>query len=46
MSEPTPINKMLEEIVDAVNSMTAEESRAAEYRAGYGGPSDYRSFWD
>jgi len=39
--------KMVEEVVDSLNNMTADEARAIERAHGYGiKPNDYRSFWD
>jgi hypothetical protein len=47
MTEPTEFHKMVQEVVDMVNNLTAEEARAIERMHGYGiSPYDYRSFWD
>lgn len=44
---PTPVSKMVDEVVNFVNNLTADEARAIERSFGYGiHPNDHRSFWD
>lgn len=46
-NKPTPVSKMVEEVVDFVNNMTYEQGQAIARAHGYGiRPNDYRSFWD
>lgn len=46
MRENDRLKKMVGEVVDSVNNMSAEDGQAAAWSAGYGRPGDHRSFWD
>jgi len=45
-NNPKSVSEMLAETVEMVNNLTADEARKIEHAHGYGGPGDYRSFWD